>query len=141
VVLACAGAVLWASTAIHGLALRAAVQAMRDDDVRAEAIGVPTFRVQAAAVRDRPASRRRGRRADGQPAELREPERAALDAVGHADGDGDPGGVGTLWGGVLGAAALLLLEEGSPAGPSTGEFWTGWVLLAVVLFARQGLAG
>jgi branched-chain amino acid transport system permease protein len=51
------------------------------------------------------------------------------------------GGAGTLWGGVLGAAALLLLQEGLTAYSEHGEFWTGWVLLAVVLFARQGLAG
>jgi ABC-type branched-subunit amino acid transport system permease subunit len=42
---------------------------------------------------------------------------------------------------VLGAAALLLLQEGWLAYTEHGEFWTGWVLLAVVLFARQGLAG
>jgi branched-chain amino acid transport system permease protein len=51
------------------------------------------------------------------------------------------GGVATLWGGVLGAAALLLLQEVLSAYTPHWEFWTGWVLLAVVLFARQGLAG
>jgi rhamnose transport system permease protein len=51
------------------------------------------------------------------------------------------GGVGTLWGGVLGAAALLLLQEGLAAQTQHWEFWTGWVLLATVLFARHGLAG
>jgi len=51
------------------------------------------------------------------------------------------GGAGTLWGGVAGAAALLLLQELLAAYTSHWEFWTGWVLLAVVLFARRGLAG
>ena len=51
------------------------------------------------------------------------------------------GGAGSLFGGVLGAAALLLLQEGLTSVSEHGEFWTGWVLLAVVLFARQGLAG
>ena len=51
------------------------------------------------------------------------------------------GGVATLWGGVLGAAVLLLLQEVLSAYTPHWEFWTGWVLLAVVLFARQGLAG
>ena len=48
------------------------------------------------------------------------------------------GGVATLWGGVIGAAALLLLQEVLSAYTPHWEFWTGWVLMAVVLFARQG---
>ena len=51
------------------------------------------------------------------------------------------GGVGTLWGGVLGAAALLLMQELLSARTEYFEFWIGWALLAVVLFARRGLAG
>jgi hypothetical protein len=38
-------------------------------------------------------------------------------------------------------AALLLLQEVLAAYTEHWEFWTGWVLLAVVLFARQGLVG
>ena len=51
------------------------------------------------------------------------------------------GGVASLWGGVLGAAVLVLLQESLSAYTTHWEFWTGWVLLAVVLFARHGLAG
>jgi branched-chain amino acid transport system permease protein len=51
------------------------------------------------------------------------------------------GGVGTLWGGVIGAAALLLMQELLSAQTQYWEFWIGWVLLAVVLFARHGLVG
>ena len=51
------------------------------------------------------------------------------------------GGVASLWGGVLGAAVLVLLQESLSAYTRHWEFWTGWVLLAVVLFARRGLAG
>jgi branched-chain amino acid transport system permease protein len=51
------------------------------------------------------------------------------------------GGVATLWGGLAGAAALLLLQEVLSAYTEHWEFWTGWVLLAVVLFARNGIAG
>ena len=46
-----------------------------------------------------------------------------------------------MWGGLVGAAALLLLQEVLSAYTEHWEFWTGWVLLAVVLFARQGLVG
>jgi branched-chain amino acid transport system permease protein len=51
------------------------------------------------------------------------------------------GGVATLWGALAGAVALLLLQEVLSAYTAHWEFWTGWVLLAVVLFARNGLAG
>jgi branched-chain amino acid transport system permease protein len=51
------------------------------------------------------------------------------------------GGVATLWGGLAGAAALLLLQEVLSAHTEHWEFWTGWVLLVVVLFARNGLGG
>ncbi|MGE5117572.1 MAG: branched-chain amino acid ABC transporter permease, partial [Betaproteobacteria bacterium] len=51
------------------------------------------------------------------------------------------GGVASLWGGVLGAAVLIVLQEVLAAYTPHWEFWTGWVLLAVVLFARRGLAG
>ena len=51
------------------------------------------------------------------------------------------GGVGRLWGGVLGAAVLLLMQELLSARTEYWEFWIGWALLAVVLFARHGLAG
>jgi branched-chain amino acid transport system permease protein len=59
------------------------------------------------------------------------------------------GGMGTVIGPVLGAAALLLLEEFIPVAldalrPGTGEHWRivlGPLLLAVVLVARRGLLG
>src|SRR5262245_56623938 len=51
------------------------------------------------------------------------------------------GGVATLWGGLAGAAVLLLLQEVLSGYTEHWEFWTGWVLLAVVLFARNGLGG
>ena len=52
------------------------------------------------------------------------------------------GGVGRLWGGVIGAAVLLALEEvDRRAHRSIGQLGIGVVLLAVVLFAPEGLAG
>ncbi|MEI8305017.1 MAG: branched-chain amino acid ABC transporter permease [Burkholderiales bacterium] len=51
------------------------------------------------------------------------------------------GGVGSRWGGLLGAAALLLLEETLSLYTIHWQFWVGWLLLAVVLFAPRGLAG
>jgi branched-chain amino acid transport system permease protein len=57
------------------------------------------------------------------------------------------GGVGRFWGGPVGAAALLALEEILSGSPLLGEYALYWqlpvgvVLLAAVLFAPQGLAG
>jgi len=51
------------------------------------------------------------------------------------------GGAGALWGGTLGAAVLLLLEELLSGYTLHWQMALGLVLLAVVLFAPRGLAG
>jgi branched-chain amino acid transport system permease protein len=57
------------------------------------------------------------------------------------------GGVGRFWGGVVGAAVLLALEELFSGSPILGAYSLHWqlpvgvILLAVVLFAPQGIAG
>lgn len=50
------------------------------------------------------------------------------------------GGVGHLWGGLIGATAFLLLEEVLAAHTIHWQFGLGAVLLAVVLLAPNGLA-
>ena len=50
------------------------------------------------------------------------------------------GGVGTLYGGVLGATVLLLLEELISTYTIHWQLGVGAVLLAVVLFAPNGLS-
>jgi branched-chain amino acid transport system permease protein len=51
------------------------------------------------------------------------------------------GGVGYLYGGALGAAVFLVLEEALSAFTLHWQLGLGLVLLAIVLYARQGLAG
>jgi len=51
------------------------------------------------------------------------------------------GGAGALWGGPLGAAAFLLLEELLSGVTIHWQFALGAILLVVVLFAPRGLAG
>jgi len=51
------------------------------------------------------------------------------------------GGVGQRYGGVLGAIALLGLEEALGLATDYAHFYLGLALLAVVLFAPRGLAG
>jgi branched-chain amino acid transport system permease protein len=118
-----------------------AVQALRDDEVRAEALGLPTFRWKLAifviagmlgGVAGALAVNLQGYVS---PNTLHWTQSGTLLVMVIL------GGAGTLWGGVIGAAALLLLEELLSSQTEHWEFWTGWVLLAVVLFARRGLVG
>ncbi|HEX5767252.1 MAG TPA: branched-chain amino acid ABC transporter permease [Burkholderiales bacterium] len=57
------------------------------------------------------------------------------------------GGVGRFWGGPVGAGVLLALEELFSGSPLLGAYSLHWqlpvgvILLAVVLFAPQGIAG
>jgi branched-chain amino acid transport system permease protein len=118
-----------------------AVLALRDDDVRAEALGFPTYRyklvvfVVAGALGGLAGALSVNLQGYVSPNVLHWTQSGTLMVMVIL------GGVATLWGGVAGAAALLLLEEVLSSYTQHAEFWTGWVLLAVVLFARQGLVG
>lgn len=118
-----------------------AVQALRDDEVRAEALGLPTFAcklvifVVAGVVCGVAGGLSVNLQGYVSPNLLYWTQSATLMVMVIL------GGVGTLWGGVLGAVVLLLLQEVLSAYTPYFEFWTGWILLAVVLFARHGLAG
>ncbi|MFC5497746.1 branched-chain amino acid ABC transporter permease [Caenimonas terrae] len=118
-----------------------AVQALRDDEVRAEAIGLPVFasKLVVFVVAGVLCGVAGGLSANLQgyvsPNLLHWTQSGTLLVMVIL------GGVGTLWGGVLGAVALLLMQELLSAHTEYHEFWIGWVLLAVVLFARHGLGG
>ncbi len=118
-----------------------AVLALRDDDVRAEALGFPTYRyklivfVVAGVLGGVAGALDVNLQGYVSPNVLHWTQSGTLMVMVIL------GGVATVWGGIIGAAALLLLEEGLSSTTEHPEFWTGWVLLAVVLFARQGLAG
>ena len=118
-----------------------AVLALRDDDVRAEALGFPTYRLKLVVF---VVAGMLGGIAGALSVNL---QGYVSPNVLHWTQSGTLmvmvilGGVATVWGGLVGAAALLLLQEVLSAYTEHWEFWTGWVLLAVVLFARQGLVG
>ncbi len=118
-----------------------AVMALRDDDVRAEALGFPTYRyklvvfVVAGALGGVAGALSVNLQGYVSPNVLHWTQSGTLMVMVIL------GGVATVWGGLAGAAALLLLQEVLGAYTQHWEFWTGWVLLAVVLFARQGLIG
>jgi branched-chain amino acid transport system permease protein len=118
-----------------------AVLALRDDDVRAEALGFPTYRyklivfVVAGAIGGIAGALYVNLTGYVSPNLLHWTQSGSLMVMVIL------GGVASVWGGLAGAAALLLLQELLSAHTQHWEFWTGWVLLLVVLFARRGLAG
>ena len=117
------------------------VMAIRDDDLRAEAIGFATYRyklllfVIGGAVGGLAGALMVNQQNYVNPNLLYWTQSGTLMIMVIL------GGVGTLWGGVLGAVVLLLLEEALSAYTIYWQFWVGWILLAFVLFARKGLAG
>jgi len=52
------------------------------------------------------------------------------------------GGAGYLYGGILGAAAFIILQDVlSGINPIYWQFWLGWALVFVVLFLHDGIFG
>ena len=141
VVLAFLAGTLLAVHRIMGSRFGRIVLAMRDDDVRAEAIGVPTARYKLVLFTI-------GAALGGLAGALMVNQQNYVNPnVLHWTHSGTLmvmvilGGVGTLWGGVVGAVVLLALEEIVAGYTVHWQFWVGWVLLAIVLFAPRGLVG
>jgi len=129
------------------------VIAIRENEVRAEAVGFPVFRYKLACFVIA------GAAAGLAGALLASHGKYVNPNVLHWLQSGTLmimvilGGVGRLWGGVLGAAVLLGLEhlisdypigwlaQLAPNYQQHGSLGVGLVMLAIVLFAPQGLAG
>ncbi len=115
------------------------VRAMREDDVRAEAIGFPTYRyklilfVISGALGGLAGALMANQQNYISPNLLHWTHSGTLMVMVII------GGVGTLFGGALGALALLAMEEVAADYTSHWQFFVGWILLAVVLFAPRGL--
>jgi branched-chain amino acid transport system permease protein len=141
VALAVLGATLGALSAFVRSAFGRAIGAIRDDDQRAEALGLPTYRyrlavfVVAGVVAGIAGALSANQQGYVSPNLLHWTQSGTLMVMVIL------GGVASLWGGLLGAAVLIVLQDTLAAYTTHWEFWTGWVLLAVVLFARRGLAG
>jgi branched-chain amino acid transport system permease protein len=141
VVLALLAAVLIGLRRLVASRFGRAIQAIRDDDVRAESIGYPTFRfklllfVIAGAVGGLAGALMVNQQNYVNPNLLYWTQSGTLMIMVIL------GGVGTVWGGLIGAAVLLILEETLSAYTVHWQFYVGWILLIVVLFAPRGLAG
>jgi branched-chain amino acid transport system permease protein len=117
------------------------VQAIRENETRMEAIGFPTYRYKlicfaiaggAAGLAGALLANQNG---FVSPNLLQWTQSGTLLVMVIL------GGVGYLWGGPLGALVFLLLEEVLSGYTIHWQLGLGVVLLAIVLFARQGIAG
>jgi branched-chain amino acid transport system permease protein len=133
--------VLWTMRALLNAPLGRALQGIRDNETRMEAIGFAAYRLKLLAFV-----------IAGAAAGLGGALLASLNGlVGpnllHWTDSGVLmimvilGGAGRLLGGVLGAAVLLIAQEAIAGQTIHGPLAIGVVLLAVVLFAPEGLSG
>jgi branched-chain amino acid transport system permease protein len=117
------------------------ILAVRDDDLRAESVGFPVYRyklilfVIAGAMGGLAGALMVNQQNYVSPNLLHWTQSGVLMIMVIL------GGVGTLTGGVWGALLLLILEDLIAEFTVYWQFYVGWVLLAVVLFAPRGLAG
>jgi branched-chain amino acid transport system permease protein len=117
------------------------ILAIRDDEVRAEAVGFAVFRYKlilftlAGALGGLAGALMVNQQNYVSPNLLHWTQSGLLMVMVIL------GGVGTLAGGLWGAIVLLTLEDVIAEHTIHWPFYVGWVLLAVVLFAPKGLAG
>mgnify|MGYP001397182754 CR=1 FL=1 len=116
------------------------LQGIRENETRMEAVGYPVYRyklvafVLSGAVAGLGGALLVNQNELASPGMLHWPQSGMLLTMVIL------GGVGHLWGGVTGAAVLLLLEEVLATYTIHWQLGVGLVLLAVVLFAPNGLA-
>jgi branched-chain amino acid transport system permease protein len=141
VVLALAAACLYLMQRLLDARFGQVLQAIRDNETRMEALGFPTYRHKlicftlaggAAGLAGALLANQNG---FVSPNLLQWTQSGTLMVMVIL------GGVGYLYGGMLGAAVLLVLEEALSAYTVHWQLGLGLALLAIVLHARQGLAG
>ncbi len=138
-VLFCLGLTLWVISKIVSSRFGRVIQAQKDDELRAGAIGFNVFAFQlcvfmiSGALTGLAGSLMANQQNYVSPALLNWTESGLLMMMVIF------GGVGTVWGGLLGAIVILGLEEFLADYSEHFQFYVGWVLLLVVLFLPQGL--
>ena len=117
------------------------VHAIRDDDVRVDAVGLPSYRykwvlfVIAGTLGGLAGALMVNHQNYVSPNLMHWTQSGVLMVMVIL------GGVGTLTGGLWGALVLLVLEDVIAEYTLHWQFYVGWILLAVVLLAPRGLAG
>jgi branched-chain amino acid transport system permease protein len=117
------------------------LQAIRENESRALALGYPVFRFQLVAFVLAGAIAGLAGVLMAHYTQYVSPSLLAWQQSGHLMMMVILGGVGLLWGGVLGAAVLSLVEEVLQDLTIHWQLGVGVILLLIVLFAPQGLAG
>jgi branched-chain amino acid transport system permease protein len=141
VVLAILAAALFALRRAMDARFGRVIEAIRENETRMEAIGFPTYRYKlvcfalGGAVAGLAGALLANQNSYVNPNLLYWPQSGALMIMVIL------GGVGYLYGGLIGAVALLVLEELVSGYTIHWQLGVGAVLLAIVLFAPQGLAG
>ncbi len=118
-----------------------ALQALRDNEARAVAVGFPAYPVQLLAFGLSGAITGLAGVLMAHHTQYVSPSMLSWQQSGHLMFMVILGGVGTFWGPVLGVAALVALEEMFHAATVHWQLFVGLVLLGVVLAAPRGLAG
>jgi branched-chain amino acid transport system permease protein len=146
-VLALLGAVLYLLHRVLHARFGRVIEAIRENETRAAAIGYPVYRykllcfVISGAIAGLAGALLANQTSYVGPALLHWIQSGTLMIMVIL------GGVGRFWGGPVGAAVLLTLEETLSGSRLLGDYALHWqlpvgvVLLAVVLFAPQGIAG
>lgn len=116
------------------------IQGIRENEARMEALGYPVYRYKLLAFVLAGAAAGLGGALLANQNELASPGMLYWTQSGMLLTMVILGGVGRLWGGAIGAAVLLLLEEVLATYTIHWQLGVGLVLLAVVLFAPNGLA-
>ena len=117
------------------------IRAIRDDDVRVDAVGLPSYRykwvlfVIAGTLGGLAGALMVNHQNYVSPNLMHWTQSGVLMVMVIL------GGVGTLTGGLWGALLLLVLEDVIAEYTLHWQFYVGWILLAVVLLAPRGLAG
>jgi branched-chain amino acid transport system permease protein len=117
------------------------LQAIRENESRALALGYPVFRFQLVAFVLAGAIAGLAGVLMAHYTQYVSPSLLAWQQSGHLMMMVILGGVGQFWGGVLGAAVLSLVEEVLQDLTIHWQLGVGVILLLIVLFAPQGLAG
>jgi branched-chain amino acid transport system permease protein len=117
------------------------LQAIRENESRAAAIGYPVYRFQLVAFVIAGTLAGLAGLLMAHYTQYASPNLLAWQQSGHLMMMVILGGVGQFWGGVLGAAALLVVEEILQGFTIYWQLGVGLILLLIVLFAPRGIAG
>jgi branched-chain amino acid transport system permease protein len=139
--LAVLAATLYAMARLVNSRFGRVLQALRENETRAAAIGYPVYHYQLVAFVIAGAVAGLAGLLMAHYTQYASPNLLAWQQSGHLMMMVILGGVGQFWGGVLGAFVLLVVEEILQDFTIYWQLGVGLILLLIVLFAPRGLAG